>query len=671
MNINYDQLLLSELRLAAVNAEGELDEEGMVRAVTANEELLAVGYTLAPADVLKLARCPDAGEFVSRIREYAGDVKAKPMYPDFPNQVMDMDEAVFRFHQLVHYLTTYGLEQIEGTEVTRGWLPEVQDTEKTEPDETLLAAKTLALIDEADKYVIPYGKILTKTERMTDKEVMMISECCRQLTPEQLCSVTVTFKQNLLIVFNTVFTSELSREDKLVCLHTLCQHTGDVWKCMDYALTRANYHFRTSQKRLLVKLFETYPLGDFRENLCLSNKKAERTLLMLKYIDFNEYARKKGFAQSVTMFREGRIRSWEAGAKFLVEGRRPEALKLYSERPGMMLRHMTYQLRSGYDPSNIYNALLPQADKLKTQTLVSLVSFFSNIAWKDPAHGAEAGRLEEASVIRNMLLPILGRRLAANDTPIKGRKVYIDMPGFDLKMSEVRTTNKSSEGGYIRSGLAYKIPEEIKRIRFFVYWNDENRVDVDLHGSVLSNENKRLGIGWNADFRNGALVFSGDITHSDAAEYIDIDFELAKETVREVTVNIHLFSGYPTFGEIDECFVGAMAVEKTGEEVKLYDPKNCFFVHYLTGRYRMINYGYIDVKHRVIVFDGAENSNDNYYSVMQRNNSFSLNDYLGLLFDSQGAVEAWSKEDADITLVMGKPSADDEISLIDNNFFME
>ena len=70
-------------------------------------------------------------------------------------------------------------------------------------------------------------------------------------------------------------------------------------------------------------------------------------------------------------------------------------------------------------------------------------------------------------------------------------------------------------------------------------------------------------------------------------------------------MNLNLYAGYETFGESDECFVGIMAVANTNADVKLYDPKNCFFTHYLTGKYRTMNYGWIDIQNRVLIFDGT------------------------------------------------------------------
>ena len=667
--MNYDQLLFSELRVAAVTPSGKpLAEEDMVKAMTVNEELLAVGYTLSPRDVITLAKSEDMDGFAARIREYAGSVDAKPMYPDFPNQVMNMDECVFRFHQLLHYLSTYGVEEITGISVTRGWLPEVQDTEKTQPDTRLLEAKVLGLIDSADKYFYPYKKILSVTERMDEKQKMMIAECVKHLTPEQLSDVTVTFKQNLLLVFDTVFTNgNLTSGQKLGYLHAVCQHTGDVWKCMDFSLTRAKYHFRTSQKRLLVKLLESYPAEDFRGNLILSNKKSERTLLMLKFIDYNEYSRKPEYAKAVADLRNGRLRSWESGVKFLVSRRDEEALDVYAGRPGMMLRHLTYLMRNGYKARDIYDKLLPLADKLKTQTLVSLLNFFSS----DDFAAQSNDRFGEALVIRQMLAPLLSARLAANETAIKGKKIFVDGTGYDFDLSSIRVSDKSDEGGYIRSGLAYKIPEDVHRLRFFIYWNDEQRVDVDLHGAAIGTDGKQLRIGWDSDFKNGMMVFSGDITHSDAAEYFDIDLDAAKGVVDNVTANINLFSGYPTFREIDTCFVGVMAVEKTGADVQLYDPANCFFVHYLKSKCRFMNYGYVDVTNRAIVFDGTTGDSRDYYSTKKRTDNFSLSEYLKLLFEAQKAQRVPTREEADAVLVVAKPSAENELSLIDNNFFME
>ena len=129
--LTFEKLLLSELRIVSIsNINNDIMDNDMVKAVTVNEELLALGYTLTPADIVNLAKSNDIDNFLNKFKGIIGNVNAKPMYPNYPNQVMNMDEATFRFHQLLHYVSTYGIENFANIDVVRGWLPDVEDTEK-------------------------------------------------------------------------------------------------------------------------------------------------------------------------------------------------------------------------------------------------------------------------------------------------------------------------------------------------------------------------------------------------------------------------------------------------------------------------------------------------------------------------------------------------------------
>ena len=112
-----------------------------------------------------------------------------------------------------------------------------------------------------------------------------------------------------------------------------------------------------------------------------------------------------------------------------------------------------------------------------------------------------------------------------------------------------------------------------------------------------------------------------------------------------------------------------MAVNSLGETVKLYDPKNCFFTHYLKGDTKTMEYGFIDVKSRSLVFVGKESKfyNDNKFYASK----FSVQSYINSLLYSQKARISKSKEDADVILTMEKSEDDNAISLLDENFFME
>ena len=168
---DYLKNLFTERREIVLNKGEKLpDSAALTAAVTANENLRTLGYTLKATDIVTLAQSDRLNTLYDEVKAYIGEVKAEPMYPDFPNQVMEMSEAQYRFHQLLHYFFTYGLEYLTGGEVLRGWLPDAERTEKIREDETLLEAKVLSVLSEEDMYTTPLIDILSRRQRMTNIE---------------------------------------------------------------------------------------------------------------------------------------------------------------------------------------------------------------------------------------------------------------------------------------------------------------------------------------------------------------------------------------------------------------------------------------------------------------------------------------------------------------------
>lgn len=725
---SFAELLFSELRLVGLNEQNqELNEDNLVKAMTINDELINIGYTLSPKDIVRLSQSASLDGFFSHVKSLVGDVKANPMYPDFPSQVMELTTAQFRFHQLLHYMSTYGIEAIMGTPVEKGWLPDPDAPKKTIEDVKLLDAKVIGLISESEMYIKAVSKATGKSERMTDKEVMLVKSAIGFCTPEQLTTLRVPFKQNLFELFYCIFTNEnLDSKAKISALKAICQHTGDVWKCIDYTLTRSHYHFRTSQKKVLVKLLESYPAKDFKENLILSLKKAERIKVILPFLSFGSFARSPEHKLAVNQLMNGELRSWASTAVELINTNPDKAIEFIAKRPGELFRRMNWLIRKGCSLDKLKSAILENAEKLSIQTLVTTINKFGEIIskYKDFDENAEfqekpicfdddfeysddftaeafniyrrelaiksavnkksnaekraefeakkkeiINRIIPAKKMFSLCISILKERLKSVTTGMEGKKVFCNFQNYDIDMSVINCNEKSDEGGYIRSGLAIKIPDNVDKLRFFVYWNHPTRVDVDLHGSAVDVNGQGIYIGWSSDFRHdgGDIVYSGDITHSDAAEYIDVD--LNSKTVSKFSANINIYSGVLTFKELQEVYVGMMAVKKLDQKVKHYSSKNCFYSHYLTGNYRTINYGYVDVVNRVLIFDGSQTSN--VYSINAHDEPmFSLGDYLDALFEAKNIDIVNKEEAADVVLIMEKASKDNEISIIDSNFFM-
>lgn len=149
--------LLSELRLYEIEPSKEISNESLIKAMTVNAEINNLGFTLLPKDIIKLASDPNPENFLNLVKEMYEHKGYKPMYPGFPEEVMEMDEAVYRFHQALHYLSTYGVEALTGENVDKGWMPNSQYKEKTGGE---LRLKDLTVIELANK-----EEILDKVEK--------------------------------------------------------------------------------------------------------------------------------------------------------------------------------------------------------------------------------------------------------------------------------------------------------------------------------------------------------------------------------------------------------------------------------------------------------------------------------------------------------------------------
>lgn len=723
--LKLEKLLFTEFRYIVADADNDnISNESLVNAVTANTNIQAYGYTFMPVDVVDtVAKIARPEELYSKIKSFIPEVTAKPMYPDFPNQVVAMDEAQYRFHQLMHYASTYGVEfkeQImklltgvdETAEIQRGWLPSVAYTEKRKEDELLVELKTLQIIPEINMFSSPFKRILTKRERMTEKDGQIIELIC-ELAPEEVSAmlpIEIPFKENLKTLVNLIM--KLDKEKALLIMSGICQHTGDVLKCLEVRTKNQKYHLSRPEKRFWVTLIETkYSALDWECNLMLSNKKAKKNVTSLQFIDYNRYSTSSNHMEAVRKLRNGELKSWESGLKATISKNIADGLVYAATRPGNLLRMIVWFLRLGVDKHEIEDILISNSSSLSIQTLLDVLNYFKNENAKTYAQDfKKIGSADEEAVAKvlqskereketagTILKNVLNARLQVTETPLRKeidevandgttykrpRKVYIDESVFDLKQSKMLGNAKSVEGGYLRNGLAIKVAENVNTIRLFTYWNDKHRVDLDLHAEAIKEDQTSFHVGWNDQYKAFGVVMSGDITHSDAAEYIDIDIDRVIENkIHEVSLRLDLFCGEPDFKSIDTCFSGILAVNSLNEDVKLYNPKNCYFSFENTAKCNEEIIGKFFPKKRILELATTNAEKDiscqdlhtPYIKQKQLSKEigFSMYDYLKMLVKSQNAELVSSKEEADTILRIEKAESEEEISLTDNNYFMD
>ena len=679
-------------------AEQPKDEQAAYRmALTANARLAAYNYRLDEQSLLALAKLYASGTFCDPATITAAWLKEptwKPMYPDFPTQVMSMDEATYRLHQGLHYLSTYGVEQISAAlgipgEVREGWLPKVEETEKTKTGGALLETKVLNLaFTKEEAAAAVWQHLLYRNERMTDADVRLAASLP---IPADADGSKIVFHENALMLLEQALRSSKHTpvEAYVQRAQHFAAHPGDVIKFIMHlrACIGPQEHFPTSWRRRLVALLESYPAWSLAENLTLDR---ERSLRALELLSYNRFSKQAEHRAAVDALRDGTLRSWASKKEAAYASGDVDAIvRVLSERPGIMLREVVRMIRVGVPAEAIEQVL--RESKLSLATLLNTIAKLSApfdqlkrihsreerlnyLDYLEMSNGLECpeGILDPQEVEREngiraqaaqIMRSLLRERLRALETPLRGKRVMLDTQGYDLAHSCVLTNMAKGVSSYFAPGMAMRIPEEARCVRFFVFWDDRSkRVDLDLHATTDTG----MHVGWNGAYFNSGMIMSGDITHStDAVEYLDVEpEEAAKAGNKYVTLTLHYFNG-GTFNEVATAFTGLLVVDKVDPDYKLYQSENVLMRNDLAElRANRIEICRIDVVNRCVVpLMGGD---------APAETTFTAEAFLSDLLAAQDATLVESEEELGedgVKLTVGK-AAEGEVSLIDNGWFV-
>lgn len=674
----FNKLLLSELRVieSESNVSTKMIESAdeLYEALVDNENLSALGYTLKEDAILRLAaeyeENPSMTPLYKRVMALDLSIEVDPMYPNFPTQVLEMADHEYRADQAFHYLTTYGLESLLGVKVERGWLPETTDVAEREVDELVVDLKTLDYLGESEVDELVINSLIGKRERLLPGEFEIAKTVALRTDLE---ITNVPFKENIGAIFGELLlTGDLdTRYKTLEVLSGVVKHPGDVLDLVEFMVVKNKYkHFKTSVKRGLVELIEQFSDGAIEENLASnrwSNKflgkggKARainRNISLIDFLSYNRFSKKDSAKKLVAELKSGLLKSWnQMLEKAYEEEDFDEVLELLAQRPGVMFRQVNRLVKLGVEPDVISGVLKSSAGNLKTQTIVSALNNY-----------------EGSEEVEKIFLDVLVNNINDKDLAkvFEDKKIYIEEGNVDFEMSSIEITDKFEDGGYVTNGVAIKIPEDSKFLRFFTYWNDKKTIDIDLHTVAVQSDGNISHVGWNGNFRDDVLVYSGDITHSDATEYIDLDLEgMRRLNVDKVQFNINSYTGIP-FNRIETIFTGLMGISEMRAEVDLFDPKNVIFRHDLNNKSMAVDYAIIDVKTNTMKIVGKQSDSYNNTNVGEISEpALSMKRMIGLLVLTQGGTIVANEDEADLVLGLAKEDKENYVSLIDENFFMD
>ncbi len=577
-------------------------------------QLASLGYHVddpARLDASDDTLLDDPALFATLRAMRGGDADYVPLFLDFPNDIPDDDELLFRRivgwvgnalgafeagHRLDNGLvvpewlfdvTRYGADPVTQFQTT-GQFEAARARIAGRDGDTHVEWIRLRLIPEADldhhltEFLLGnlYAKASIK-EALHEDLTRLLERHGDAVDPAR-----VTMKENLALVMRLLWTAgDHTRAARLAktptdLLRLFAALTDSDISLADEItfpkLTRA-------QRRVIVRRLGA--MSSIEEDLW---RYRGLWRAVGKSLHVGEYAAEQPtVARAFDLIRNGKVTTFDARTEALLAG--GDASKILAhlaERPGVLGRRVHELLRKlpAATPAilDAFDTLLPS---VTLKNALVLESYFATIndlerrtvinkrgrvkVLENNAKGAL--RADTLATLRERIARALTTKVAAKGSWV-GRRVWIDP---ELANYTVPLQQRAASDGLLTFGRGSRIRVDLgKVLRLFVYWKQTKlRTDLDLSAIQFDADFRYIGHVSYTNLASQGIVHSGDIQSAPhgAAEFIDITLaELAPE-VRYVLPQVNKYAG-ENFGQMT-CHAGWMIREKVDVDRATFDIK--------------------------------------------------------------------------------------------------
>jgi stress response protein SCP2 len=558
-----------------------------------------------------------------------------PMYPDFPEQVLEASDAELLSNAWAHYRGDWmGVRVLP--RYTASKRPALKMLEHMKPTTLALAPRT-AVYDQLLRLINGNASMSVANKEVTLELLSYFSEVYPGRLLEMLKEqATIPQKEHRALVGGWLLThtpatfeaAEFARffQTPTDVLRLAAAVGAANLKDADLTLSKPPRFGKVSRglRRLLLGLLDSLSAESVRSEMF---QRREQWVRLGEALHPGEYqARFKRAYEHFTALRKNDMPvSWAGTVESRLASRNTlAAIDLLVQRPGVFARklHETVRKATGANKEAVLKAFATVADKVSTPVLVQLRHRMAvdqdGVRAFSPKGGAArmwvpqngSPRLTESAneFVVKTVSDVLAARFAK--LPAMG-KVYIDpaLDGISVPFAQ-RTAQKSlltvGRGSRIDLG-----PDSI--MRAFLWWNEQGldksgepysigRTDLDLSCSVLDESFNYVTHCSFTQLRAEGMTHSGDITSAPegACEFIDIDFR--KLPVDAAYIALVAFSyTKQNFGDMPEAYLGWMSRvdEQSGA---IYDARTVRQKVDLTAAGERILVGYVDIARRQFVW---------------------------------------------------------------------
>lgn len=561
---------------------------------TINKNLESLGYTLSKnvLEALGALSLDDAARFyeelVAILQEARGARDCKPMYPNFPRQVMEAPAAELYLNAVLHYLTAWVADVVGGGREEFIWLPDYEKKSR-EPLKDGVWLTVIELGTEDDLHRIFSGVISSKGSiSETDREELKwYFQSYKPTLPENIPNKEVLAFVGALMPDSPALKKHIRTATDALRL-AVAMSGGDV-SLAESARFRS---FTRRERRALLELLEN--CDNSTEDML---RWKSRWIRLGERLHPGEF--RKRFPRAASSFETLRndlpFPTFNSKVESAVRSRNiREAIDLLRDRPGEFARRLDHLLRIS-PGMEIVSEFGEVASGISTAVLLQTITHFkSRHAAQDLRIFFPKGNLAKVAAIDYNLraIPqgfcaavviICERALADRFSRLPSLgKVFIDERLKDYLVPFSQRSASRSLRTLVR-GSKIAFPEKGDTIRFFLWWKEgeaggkrADRVDIDLSAVLYD-------AGWryrerisytNLRSAKYRACHSGDITSAPegACEFIDIDIpSVLSYGGRYVVMSVNSYTRQ-RFSDLPECRAGWMMREhpNSGE---VFEPK--------------------------------------------------------------------------------------------------
>jgi hypothetical protein len=611
----------------------------------------SLGYTLSEELIHDLQTIPTGEletfyfEIVGILRKLVGaDKDYRPMYPNFPQQVMDASECELFFNAIIHYWSGGTL------------LPDYEKEERF----PLLDQTKLKVIDRGIfiSFKLMLRDLLSSTTSISasDKEDIetYVASCANEDKFRYLLDilpVEIPMKENVAFVANIV----LANTTEYKAIHLLVNYFKTATDVLRLAValsdgdvslaTKTKFRsFKNKERRFLMTMLNNCSnieedMIRYREDWIRVGERIHPSTFDAKY--------DKAIKAFNKLRNDVKIRTFNSKVRQSTdENNIQKAVDLLKQRPGEFARKLDHLLRIADSDLTLTEFALV-AHEVAVPVLLQVMKHFKHRAFETSMirsffpKGSVAkvwtteNKLPEldaevcnrvVKICINSLIEIFKERESLG-------KVFIDPALKDHLIPFSQRSASKALKTYVR-GSKISLDPELNTLRAFIWWKnlpgqtDENdygdsdhRVDIDLSMAMFDEDWGYIDrISYSQLRSNGMGWHSGDITDAPkgASEFIDLDFNRVRETNgRFIAMQVYCFTDV-SFIDIPECYMGWME-RQYPDSGEVYEASTVVNKADITANTRISIPIVIDVKDMKVIWTDLALTSDSLYNNVEGN----------------------------------------------------